>query len=339
MKKIITIVLALTLMAFMITACGGGNRLEWPTSALAEMLPIPESNRGRVMWDMENSLYVIVENTSREQFNAYVDECRNFGFNENYIRSDREYDAYNASGFHLTISYNDRNNEMTIHLVTPPNFDVFQWPRSEIAALLPIPESNIGSISTDRADRFSVHVGETTREQYNAYVDAVMDRGFIIDFSRSDDSFRGRNEAGFAVRLSFERNNTMWITIEAPSDTEVVVEEVEETEVDDEPVASVADNDESNNNDDVSTDTTTVSWQEFLEEYEAWVDAFIEFMERYNANPTDMTLLAEYMELMTEMIEWAEKAENLEDDLSGEDLRLYMETMTRILQKLAAITP
>ena len=90
---------------------------------------------------------------------------------------------------------------------------------------------------------------------------------------------------------------------------------------------------------DKNASTITIDWREFLREYEAWVDSYIEFMEKYNENPTDLTLLTDYMKLMDEYIEWAEKAENVEVELanSPEALKEYMETLTRIIGKLASI--
>ena len=84
------------------------------------------------------------------------------------------------------------------------------------------------------------------------------------------------------------------------------------------------------------TSESKVEWADFLKEYEAWVDEYIAFMEKYKANPTDLSLMADYIDMMSKMAEWAEKAEDIEDELSGDDLRVYMDTMTRILQKLAS---
>jgi len=96
------------------------------------------------------------------------------------------------------------------------------------------------------------------------------------------------------------------------------------------------------NQTDESTDEPVVSdvdWKEFLRLYEEWIDSYIEFMEKYNANPTDMTLLNDYLKLMQEMSEWAEMAEQIEVDLANDPiaLREYTDTLTRILIKLNAI--
>jgi len=78
-------------------------------------------------------------------------------------------------------------------------------------------------------------------------------------------------------------------------------------------------------------------WKEFLRLYEEWVDDYIALLEKMSENPDDLSILTDYLEALEKMAEWAEMAENLEDDLTGDDLKEYMEVMTRILQKLSAV--
>ena len=79
-----------------------------------------------------------------------------------------------------------------------------------------------------------------------------------------------------------------------------------------------------------------VEWVEFLREYEAWVDAYIVFMEKYKANPTDLSLMMDYLDMLQKMIDWAEKADEINNDLTGNDSKEYLETLTRIIAKLTA---
>lgn len=84
---------------------------------------------------------------------------------------------------------------------------------------------------------------------------------------------------------------------------------------------------------------TNTEWKEWLEEYEAWVDNYIELSEKYAENPTDTTLMTEYLEALTEMVEWSEKADEVEMDLEDDPdaLTEYLETLSRISQKLSQI--
>ena len=78
-------------------------------------------------------------------------------------------------------------------------------------------------------------------------------------------------------------------------------------------------------------------WKEFLRLYEEWVDDYVELMKKYNNNPSDISLLSDYMESMQKIVEWSEKADKIQSDLSGEDLREYLATMSRIIQKLSTV--
>jgi uncharacterized lipoprotein YehR (DUF1307 family) len=83
--------------------------------------------------------------------------------------------------------------------------------------------------------------------------------------------------------------------------------------------------------------TSDSEWSEFLRLYEEWVDDYIELLQRYSENPLDMTILTAYMESMEKMIEWSEQADRIQSDLSGDDLREYLATMSRIIQKLSQV--
>ena len=76
-----------------------------------------------------------------------------------------------------------------------------------------------------------------------------------------------------------------------------------------------------------------------MDEYEAFFDSYVEFMEKYtNADPADslsmMTDYAKYMQDYTEAMEALEKIED-DEDLSNEELVYYTEVMGRINTKLA----
>lgn len=43
---------------------------------------------------------------------------------------------------------------------------------------------------------------------------------------------------------------------------------------------------------------------DFIDQYEKWMDTYLEFIEKYMKNPMDATLSEKYMELASESIEW-----------------------------------
>ena len=84
---------------------------------------------------------------------------------------------------------------------------------------------------------------------------------------------------------------------------------------------------------------STYDWKEFLKDYEEWVDDYVALMKKYQANPTDLSLLNDYLAYMEKLVEWAEKIDEVELELadSPEALKEYLETLARILLKLSDI--
>lgn len=91
-----------------------------------------------------------------------------------------------------------------------------------------------------------------------------------------------------------------------------------------------------------SSAASTEAWKQFLKDYEAWADSYVEFMKKYKENPSDLGLIGDYGNWIAETAEWAEKAEKYEDDLQKGDvtpeiISEYMNTLSRITKKIAEV--
>ena len=78
-------------------------------------------------------------------------------------------------------------------------------------------------------------------------------------------------------------------------------------------------------------------WKQFLKEYEEWVDEYIEITKKYQDNPSDLSILSDYTDMMTEMAEWTSKAEDMEkelEDASPAELAEYSAELLRIAAKI-----
>ena len=80
----------------------------------------------------------------------------------------------------------------------------------------------------------------------------------------------------------------------------------------------------------------SVDWKEFLKEYEDWIDEYIQIVKKQAKNPTDFSILSDYADMMTEMVEWSEKAEALEAEIDdpAEALEFSKELM-KLASKIA----
>ena len=96
-------------------------------------------------------------------------------------------------------------------------YNEIQWPDSEIAKLVPVPESNIGEIISDSEDGFYIYISKTSRKDYNAYVEGCKDKGFTVDYSRSDDFYSANDKKGFRLSLSYDDDEqVMCINLDKP---------------------------------------------------------------------------------------------------------------------------
>lgn len=225
-------------------------------------------------------------------------------------------------------------------------YDELIWPDSELVSLLPMPESNVGRISLETVSRFSVYVGETSKQQYNDYVSACIDSGFNVDYSRSDNYYSADNIEGYSLSIHYQSEDTMYISINAPDETDDIevlsgTEYSDNTEnmTEDESVDGDTDADitEIMPESEVSTSSDNIrpEFKEAMDSYEAFFDEYIAFMQKYTTSDDTMGMLADYATYMTQYVEMMGKMEAVEDDdLSAAEAAYYLEVTTRISQKL-----
>lgn len=266
--------------------------------------------------------------------------------------------------FLLIIPFFRFNNTQknTITTNSPMEMAEFEWPDSDIGKLLPMPKSNIGSILWERSDGFTIYVGKTTKEEYNAYVKECTQMGFNVDYSKGDNNYCAENEEGFALFLNYEGNDVMCISIDATSKEEPKKEELEKEDSEKEVPQKEPDKPEepegAAENESIpeaakETDSEVESapaessnspaggirreFKEALDSYEAFFDEYIAFMEKYANSDNAIGMLTDYLAYLERYAETMEKLDALDDgEMSTEESLYYMEVQTRITQKLAA---
>lgn len=96
---------------------------------------------------------------------------------------------------------------------TPPDipdakeFPEFEWPTFGASTKVPTPEwSNYGEILVDSEITFWGQVGYTTLEDYNAYVKACQNAGYIEDYYNvAGYIYYGANADGYGVQLTYNQ--------------------------------------------------------------------------------------------------------------------------------------
>ncbi len=89
------------------------------------------------------------------------------------------------------------------------------WLTSVAGNLLPAPKSLKGSFESESEDGFLVYISDTTKEDYNEYVNACSAKGFQIDYDKRQNSYCAKNSDGWQLALS-HKDSTMSIAIHAP---------------------------------------------------------------------------------------------------------------------------
>ena len=310
----------------------------WPDTELTQRLPKPESQYGEISVSTSDAFEIAVDKTNADSYQRYLAECRT-SFAED-VSEVLSYDAYDAEGYHLRLNYDKDDKQMKIRLEAPEQFDELQWPVSELASLLPSPQSHNGVVEIDTAQELAVRFAGMDKEAYRKYVDQVMEAGFTEDYKREDTVFTAYNQEGCYVEVTQHGHNNMTIVLQAPPEetpepevtpeaepAEKTLETPEPTEAPAETAAPAA--------------GVRPEFRKTMEDYEAFYDQYIDFMVKYQKSDNALAMMNDYMALLTKMSEWEKSIDSInEDELTDEELLLFNEVNLRVAGKLnqAAIT-
>lgn len=238
-----------------------------------------------------------------------------------------------------------------------PECTSYTWTDSELAKMLPEPESKQGEVTQDSSDHFSIEICDTSVEQFNTYVADVKAAGFNVDYSKSDDSFHADNKEGYSVSIDYEfldKNDVMEISISAPqnnTDTSTSTDEDtsdSDTAKSDEPsdtedTTSLSDDKQSGSSSESEqpaqteqpSTTADDDFKATMDSYEAFFDEWIEFMTTYNAEGNPLSMLADYTQMMAQYTETMSKMDAIDETtLTPEQQQYFLEVQGRINEKI-----
>lgn len=76
-------------------------------------------------------------------------------------------------------------------------------------------------------------------------------------------------------------------------------------------------------------------FKDAMDSYEAFYDEYFAFMEEYKKNPTNLSLLGKYAEMLTKVEDMDKKFKAWETgDLTNEELKYYMDVLNRVQKKM-----
>lgn len=187
----------------------------WADIILGDILPEPPVNKGYIYTNSIDELHISIYNISETQYAQYVKECRERGFtiDEETDGFSDSFKAFNDQGYQLSLEH---FVSLEIELNAPMQLDNISWPDSTAGELLPAPKSTTGKFSSESSTGFSVYVGNTSKDDFAAYVSACSNNGFNIDYRKSDTYYYADNADGWHISLNYEGGNIMYIDIDSP---------------------------------------------------------------------------------------------------------------------------
>lgn len=208
------------------------------------------------------------------------------------------------------------------------------WPSHGIGKDVPQPDINplMGYYNWEEADSFSVNVANITKDVYDKYINACLDAGFDIDYQKSETTYWGDNADGYHLTTSLEDGMLLICVQNYHLDDESTTETIAETEA-----PATESKTESTTEASESSDEIRPATKEALDAYETFMNDYVDFMKKYNDNPSDSELLKEYADYMTKYADFTDKFNKMEDDLNDAELSYYLKVQARVLDKLSEV--
>lgn len=92
------------------------DTFEWPTFGAVTRIPVADwSNRGLILCDSENTFWVQVGYSTKDNYDNYVKACRDAGFTEDYYSvAGYIYYGANTDGYFVQATYNQYDHYVAI---------------------------------------------------------------------------------------------------------------------------------------------------------------------------------------------------------------------------------
>lgn len=322
MKKFILIVICLGVLVSIIIglfASSSNIQEDWGTIIVGENVPVPQEGTLNSGSNLEDYFSGSIENVSEEYYNEYVNACIDMGYTVDSEKIGLSYDAFNADGNKVSLSY--ISGDMHIIIQVPEVLSEFVWPTTGVASEIPAPTSNLCKVTSDTSDSFRAIVGNTTIEGYNDYIKCCAEKGFDIDYIKNEESYSGKNSEGFRLNVSYVGCNRIEILIQAPKENDVI-QHTETTSI----------------NDETYTDTLGEEFKAAMDSYEKFMGEYVDFMKKYEENPDDLSLIVAYADYMKDYAEFVEDFEKWEDEeMNAAETAYYIDVQARVNKKLLEI--
>ena len=127
--------------------------------------------------------------------------------------SREESDAYSTTEKASKLVSERTTEKQTIVTTAAPK--LLTWSDSELARMLPKPDSKYGEIKTDSSDIFAANIEQFSFDDFLNYEKACVEKGFSVDAKKEEKSYSAKNKNGDSLLISAGNDNSMSISLEA----------------------------------------------------------------------------------------------------------------------------
>ena len=206
---ILVIIWFVALMAGDSSSSGSSHDDSWPTQGFGSELPVPNGTI-RYAYSSKNDFSATIKGFSTSAFNAYVEECRESGFNIDEEVLENRFVAYDENDNELVLSLWSHSKELNIQFSKGIVMAEYQWPTGELAERIPQPAAEKSCLVRLNSTGFQIYVGDLTRQQFVQYIMELQEKGFEGYYNGDSDDYYGRKDR-LTVSLKFKRGRLLFI--------------------------------------------------------------------------------------------------------------------------------
>lgn len=306
-----------------------GDKISQSALQLGNQIVELPKKKGKIVENDKENLDIELYNIDEKVFNDYLNESKE-KFNKDSSSTSGSLYAYNNENYEISLTYYKSSKEMHLKIKAPMEANDISWGSSDIANLLPVPKVLKGKINTDTSNEFMVYIMNTSKSDYDEYVNECSNAGFNIDYKKYEKSYDAQNSDGYKLSVSYLGGDRMSIDVKKNVKTEV-----KEDKKSEEPKNETSSETKQNS---TENQTTGISkeFKDAMDSYEQYIDEYIAFMKNYSDNKSDLSLIKQY----ATMLQKYQKASNDFDkwndkDLNKEEQKYYVDVQTRVNKKLA----
>lgn len=203
--------------------------------------------------------------------------------------------------------------------------ETYVWPQNEAGSLIDPPESKNGKLVWENNDGFGITINKVKQADYEAYLKKCTEKGFDVDYTKTDHSYYASNGNGYKLSLIYFNDD---------KELKIYLEKEPEKEEPDTSSSSGSPSSEASSSSIVPASGIRPEVKEAIDSYETFMDEYAAFMKKYNNSNDTMSMLTEYADYMSKYADALSKFNALNTDLNNDEAAYYAEVSMRVAQKL-----